>query len=366
MGLVQKWFQWWQIVLAMLLVQLFATGMQVLSRVILVEGTFVFALMTYRHVVAALCVAPLAFYFERGQVKKFGGLVWFWLFVNALTGITFAMGMFYYGLRDTTATYATNFLNLIPIVTFVFSIISGLEKLELHTKAGKVKTIGALLCVAGALTTSLYKGKGLHIGHHHVNSHITAKTSDAHWARGTFMLVGSCLSYSAWFIVQVKLLKVFPFKYWGTMLTCIIAALQSAVMGLCLDRRTIAWRVGWNLQLVTIIYSGTLATAATFCLLTWAISIQGPTYPSMFNPLTLIFVALSEALILGEAIRTGTLLGMVLIILGLYSFLWGKTKEIKSLAQQRVEAEEPGNTIDGEPTGLQLTAMVPSTSPVRK
>ncbi|PON71931.1 WAT1-related protein [Parasponia andersonii] len=87
----------------------------------------------------------------------------------------------------------------------------------------------------------------------------------------------------------------------------------------------------------------------------------------MFNPLTLILVALSEALILDEAIRIGTLLGTVLIILGLYSFLWGKTKEIKSLPRQRVEAEEPGNTIDGEPTALaQPTAMVPSTSPVRK
>ena len=65
MGLALKWFQWSQVVLAMLLIQVFATGMQILSRVILVEGTFVFALMTYRNVVAAFFVAPLAFYFER-------------------------------------------------------------------------------------------------------------------------------------------------------------------------------------------------------------------------------------------------------------------------------------------------------------
>lgn len=37
--------------------------------------------------------------------------------------ILFAMGLFYYGLKDTSATYAVNFLNLVPIVTFVFSII---------------------------------------------------------------------------------------------------------------------------------------------------------------------------------------------------------------------------------------------------
>lgn len=51
---------------------------------------------------------------------------------------------------------------------------------------------------------------------------------------------------------------------------------------------------------------GALATAATFCLLSWAITIKGPTYPPMFNPLALIFVATSEAIILDEPLRVGT------------------------------------------------------------
>lgn len=50
---------------------------------------------------------------------------------------------------------------------------------------------------------------------------------------------------------------------------------------------------------------GTLYSAATFCLLSWVISIRGPTYPSMFNPVGLIFVTVTEALLLGEAIRVG-------------------------------------------------------------
>lgn len=54
-----------QALLSMLLVQVFATGMQLLSRVILVQGTFIFALLAYRHLVAAVCVFPLALYFER-------------------------------------------------------------------------------------------------------------------------------------------------------------------------------------------------------------------------------------------------------------------------------------------------------------
>ncbi|TKY73995.1 WAT1-related protein [Spatholobus suberectus] len=65
MKIVKEWFKGSQAVLSMFLVQVFATGMQILSRVILVEGTFIFALIAYRHVVAAICVAPFAFYFER-------------------------------------------------------------------------------------------------------------------------------------------------------------------------------------------------------------------------------------------------------------------------------------------------------------
>ncbi|XP_062074825.1 WAT1-related protein At5g64700-like [Humulus lupulus] len=342
----KKWFKWSQVVLAMLMVQVFSTGMQVLSRVVLVKGTFVFALITYRNVVAALCVAPLAYYFEiRDHEMKFDWQVWFWLFVNALN-VVGTTGLFYYGLKDTTATYATNFLNLIPIVTFVVSVITRMERLRLGTKPGKVKTIGALLCVSGAIVTGLYKGKEFFIGHHHDeslsghNNSSSAMASHSHWARGTILLVVSSLAYSSWFIVQVKLQKLLPYVYLSTMLTCILSSFQSVLLGLCLNTDSIAWSLGWNLQLVTVIYSGILATAVNLCLLSWAISVQGPTYPPMFNPLALIFVAFLEALTLGEPITVGTLMGVVLIIFGLYSFLWGKRKEIKSLSQQKVGFHE--------------------------
>ncbi|KAE8661981.1 hypothetical protein F3Y22_tig00113721pilonHSYRG00036 [Hibiscus syriacus] len=327
----KRWLVWSQMVASMLAVQVFATGQQLLSKVILNQGTFIFSFMAYRHLVAALCVAPFAFFLERADSKKLAWSTWFWLFINALTGITMAMGLFYYGLRDTTATYSTNFLNVIPIVTFVFSILLRMEKLGLDSKAGKIKTMGAIICVGGALTTSLYKGKEFNLIHDHRHFHSPAamEVSSSNWTRGSFMLVGSCLCYAIWYILQVKLLRVFPSRYRATLITCIMASVQSTAIGLCLDRREAAWRLEWNLQLVTIVYSGALSTAATFCLLTWAIAKRGPTYAPMFNPLSLIFIAVSEALLLGEPMRLGIVVGTVMIIVGLYSFLWGRRKESK-------------------------------------
>ncbi|KAJ8446392.1 hypothetical protein Cgig2_019285 [Carnegiea gigantea] len=277
-----------------------------------------------------------------------------------------AMGMFYYGLRDTTATYATNFLNLIPIVTFIFSIILRMDRLNLNTRRGKIKVIGTLLCVAGALTVSLYKGKVFHIGNHHVHHHIMINKMKQNWTRGTLLLVGSCLSYATWFTVQVKLLKLFPAKYWVTMLTCASASIQTAVVGVCIDRSKSSWQLGWNLQLITIVYSAVLASAASFYLISWAVASKGPTYPPMFNPLSLIFIALIEALFLGENLSGGSLLGMVVIIVGLYSFLWGSGRQRETDPLLPKSANIGGGSAAGtELVGSQLTAMVvPTASPV--
>ncbi|KAK0592321.1 hypothetical protein LWI29_017203 [Acer saccharum] len=49
----------------MVLVQIFTTGIHLLSVASLGEDTFVFALLTYRHLVVTICVSPLAFCFER-------------------------------------------------------------------------------------------------------------------------------------------------------------------------------------------------------------------------------------------------------------------------------------------------------------
>ncbi|KAM7504945.1 hypothetical protein LguiB_003849 [Lonicera macranthoides] len=372
---VKRWIEESKVAGGMLLVQLFATGMQLLSKVILNQGIFVFALITYRHILAAFCVAPFAFYFDRGNFKKLSWLAFFWLFITALTGISMAMGFYYFGLRDTTATYATNFLNLIPIVTFFFSTVLRIEKLRLGTKVGKIKMVGAILCLTGALTMSLYKGKSFHISSHQSTSHVNMKKASINQTRGTLFLVTSILSYGFWFIVQVKLFKVFPYKYCATLLVCIIASLQQLAIGLCIDRSKKAWKLGWNLQLITIFYSGALATAATFCLISWAIAQRGPTYPSMFNPIALILVAITGTLFLGEEITVGSLAGMSLVIVGLYSFLWAKNKEFKSMTRTpplplplskppQGAADESERTESAAAAMKQLTAIVvPSASP---
>ncbi|KAM3381676.1 WAT1-related protein [Capsicum galapagoense] len=347
------------VLIGMLTVQVIATGLQLLSKVILSHGTFVFALTTYRHVVATLCIAPFALLWERESLKKVTWSIFFWLFMIALTGIIMAMGLFYYGLKDTTATYATNFLNLIPIVTFIFSTVLGMERLRLKTKIGKIKLLGAMLCLAGALTITLYKGKVFYISHNHKHQNISKANENV--VRGTIFLMCSCMSYACWFLIQAKVSKVFPYKYSATFIVSMIATVQGAIVGVCIDRRKASWKLGLNLQLITIFYSGALATAATFCFISWTVTKKGPTFPSMFNPLALIFVTIAEAVLLGQEMSIGSLLGMFLIIVGLYSFLRAKTQELTQIGLPNPGDAEapppPENGIIKRPKNMELPIL---------
>ncbi|KAK1296331.1 WAT1-related protein [Acorus calamus] len=169
--------------------------------------------------------------------------------------IQLAMGLYYYGLRDTTATYSTYFLNLIPIVTFLFAVTTRIEKLGLSSNAGRMKILGTVVCVGGALMTGLYRGITLVHGDTHFGLHARAQTVApvmTNMTRGTLFLCCSCLSYAVWFLVQ-----------------------------------------------------GALNTGATFVLLSWVISRRGPTYPAMFNALTLIFIAILDCAIMGQDLTLG-------------------------------------------------------------
>ncbi|KAL5198818.1 hypothetical protein ABZP36_002330 [Zizania latifolia] len=327
---------------SMALVQAFTIGALILSKLAFNVGMAPFVLLTYRNLIAAVTVSPFAFWFEREMMKKVSCKVLGLISINALFGIVLAMGLHYYGLRATNAAYTVNFLNLIPVVTFVIAAIFRLEKLRLRTCPGTMKVIGTVICVGGTMVISLYKGKLLHLWPTHLlkQAQLQAMGSDAspfpgnhNMLVGTLFLCGSCLSYAFWFIVQAKVSKEFPSKYVSTMLACLLGTVQSVVIGIAIDPDTSAWALKWDLQLLTVIYSGVFNTAASFCLISWAVARRGPTYPSMFNSLSLIVTVVLDSVLLGSDVSVGSLLGAFMIIVGLYAFLWGKGKEMKRQQQ---------------------------------
>ncbi|XP_021301857.1 WAT1-related protein At2g37450 [Sorghum bicolor] len=329
--------------LGMVVVQAIMVGMVLLSKMALNAGMRPMVLIVYRSIVAAIVVAPLAFVFER---------------------VVLAMGLYYYGLQSTSAAYSAIFLNLIPIVTFIIAIILRAEDLALRTWPGRTKVLGAVLCVGGTMVVSLLKGPLLHLWPRTLaDAEAPAAaaspgggSSHSHhgMVTGTLFLCGSCLSYALWLIVQARLAKVFPSKYWMTMLTCVVGSLESLVVGMCISHDHAEWALKWDMQLLTVVYSGVLNTGVTFVLISWAVSRRGPIYPPMFNSLSLIVATILDSVLLGTNIYLGSVLGTLLIVVGLYAFLWGKGKEAKKKKAAAAARQEAHHNHQDQGGVLQL------------
>ncbi|KAM0881515.1 hypothetical protein ACQ4PT_032893 [Festuca glaucescens] len=345
----------------MVLVQVFTVVTMLMSKVALNAGMHPLVLLVYRNLVAAVVVAPLAVAFERDLWKRLNLAVLGWIFINATFGVLLAMGLYYCGLRATSAAYAVNFLNLIPVATFLIAVVFRAERLSLACWPGRTKLLGAAAGVAGTMVISLCKGTHLLLPHlrspayHGGNRLAVVHGNYRDMAVGTLFLVGSCVSYALWFVVQARVAVVFPSRYWTTTLTCAAGSVQSAIAAAVVVALTGtgasggltsgAWRLRWNMQLATVVYSGVFNTGVTFVLVSWAVARRGPVYPPMFNSLSLVATTIVDALVLGTDIYLGGVLGAVLVVLGLYAFLWGKGKELAAAKAKELE-RPPGDDDD--------------------
>ncbi|GLT30406.1 hypothetical protein SLA2020_052070 [Shorea laevis] len=104
------------------------------------------------------------------------------------------------------------------------------------------------------------------------------------------------------------------------------------------------------------VLQGILASGLMYMLISLCVRMRGPLYASIFNPLLLVLVAFAGSLFLEEKLLLGSVLGAVLIVLGLYIVLWGKGKELKKMTQlmpsMSPQITEPIEIIVTLPTSL--------------
>nr|XP_025876535.1 WAT1-related protein At5g64700 isoform X1 [Oryza sativa Japonica Group] len=305
----------WKAPASMVLVQLFITGMIMLSKVSIGGGMFIFALLAYRSLFGAVFILPFALIFERGKWRDMDWRAFGWIFFNAFIGYAVPMSLYFYGLKDTTASYAVIFINIIPLFAFILSLMFRLETFEIGSIVGVLKIVGVLLSVGGTMLVSLYKGKSLHLWNsilQHQNEPATKTATNQ--LRGTILLVASSFAYACWYLVQSKVLKVYPYKYWSSMITCLVGGFQVAFVGIILRRHKSAWKLGWDLNLVTVVYSGALATGGKYSLNSWVVAKRGPAYPPMFNPLSVVFTVVLDSVLMGDDVTVGRSVAIICTI----------------------------------------------------
>ncbi|XP_076937257.1 WAT1-related protein At1g25270-like [Bidens hawaiensis] len=346
-------------VLLMVAVQMAFAGVNVLYKLAANDGMILPILVAYRFIFSTAFIVPLALFVER---KKRPNLTWMILlqaFCCGLFGGSLAQNLYVKALSLTSATFAAATTNLIPAITFLLAVCFGMERLGWKTSSGAAKIMGTAFGVGGAMLLTFYKGVDLNLwktnvnllhGQHH-SSHVQ---NSSNMVVGSLLAIGSCISYFIWLIIQTNMVKRYPCPYSVTALTSTMGAIQAVVFGLCTERNWADWKLGWNIRLLTVAYSGMLASGLMFTFVACCVQMRGPLYVSAFNPLLLVLVAIAGSLVLNESLHLGSLLGAILIIFGLYAVLWGKGKEVKKVAQLCPIREPSIGTGESERSSLEV------------
>ncbi|KAK4491224.1 hypothetical protein RD792_001957 [Penstemon davidsonii] len=258
----------------MVSVQIAFTGVNIFYKLAANNGMNLQVVIAYRFLFAVATVIPLALIFERKNRPRLTWTIVFQGFICALFGATVAQNLYAESLALTSATYAAATTNLQPALTFLLAIFFRMEKAGLNTMAGKAKA---------------------------------------------------------------KMSEIYPCHYSSAALISIMGSFQAIVYALCMERDWNQWKLAWNLRLLTVAYMGILGSGIVWAFMMSCVRMRGPLFVSVFNPLMLVLVALSSSLLLDENFYLGRyvriVLGAVIIIGGLYSVLWGKSKEMKKISR---------------------------------
>ncbi|KAL6868137.1 hypothetical protein ACP4OV_014982 [Aristida adscensionis] len=329
-----------------LIIQLIYTGMFIISKAAFDQGMNTFVFIFYRQAASSLLLLPIALFLERlhiisttsnkeiEQVEKNAPSISFRvllkLFLNALIGNTFSLNMYNLSVKLTSASVASATFNSQPVVTFCLALLLRLEVVKLRSSSGIAKVTGVVLCLAGVLVIALYMGPGISpINHHHVIPvHSLNVPTKVTLIKGTFFMVLANIAMSFWLVQQAVILEEYPNKMLVTLSQSVFSVVQSFVVAVVAERGFSKWRLHPDIRLVAIIYTGFMVNGVSFYLQAWCMEMKGPVFLTAWTPLCLIFTLFCSSF-LGEYVHLGSIIGGVLLVGGLYSVLWGKSKENK-------------------------------------
>ncbi|VAI68633.1 unnamed protein product [Triticum turgidum subsp. durum] len=211
------------------------------------------------------------------------------------------------------------------------------EALEVRSKSGSAKISGTLLSLTGAMMLTFYKGASLTHLHHHLppSSAAAAGVEEQHrsavrWVLGSASMLANVVGFAGWLLLQRRLTRLYPAVYSAT-------ALMSPPGGSAAPSRS-----------PPSCTAGVVASGVGYLLLTYCVEKRGPVFTAAFSPLAQMFVAGIDLCVLHEPLYLGSVLGSVLVILGLYLVLWGKREEAAVAAAaaapaKRVEVAAAGH-----------------------
>ncbi|KAF7819161.1 WAT1-related protein [Senna tora] len=338
--------------IAMISLQFGYAGMNIITKVSLNRGMSHYVLVVYRHAFATAAIAPFALLLERKVRPKLTFLMFMQIFVLGLLGPVIDQNLYYAGLKFTSPTYSCAISNMLPAMTFVMAFLCRMEKVDIRKVRCIAKVIGTVVTIAGAMLMTLYKGRVIdlfwtHYIHHPSNyspSSNPSHSAEQDWVKGSILLIIATLAWASFFILQAITLRTYSAQLSLTTLVCFMGTLQSIAVTFVMEHKPSVWTIGWDMNLFAAAYAGIVSSGIAYYVQGIVMQKRGPVFVTAFSPLMMIIVAIMGSFILAEKIYLGGVIGSVLIVVGLYSVLWGKYKEHK---EKEAEISIPEGTTKG-------------------
>ncbi|VAI09996.1 unnamed protein product [Triticum turgidum subsp. durum] len=331
----------------MIMVQLCYTLMYFVTEAAFNRGLNPYVYVTYRHLLVAVLLWPFAYYHEKKLRPKMTWMLFLEIFVLSLLGVSLTLNMYFASLKYTSPTFVTSMVNTVASITFVIAIALRMEIVDLRSARGLAKVAGTAVSFAGVTTMTLYKGTAI-ASPWRAPVHIPRGGDAPHdaWLKGSLLAVASCVCWSVWYIMQATSVKRYPAELSLTAWMATVGGVQSAAFTLLLQHERQDWLIGFGLKFWCIIYSGLACSGFTVFAQLWCTEKKGPVFVTMFNPVSTIMVAILAYFIFGENLYVGSIIGGVVVILGLYMLLWGKDKDQEYNAAGAASGDEQGGSPD--------------------
>ncbi|CAN6460832.1 unnamed protein product [Victoria cruziana] len=327
------------VILLLIAMQLLYGSFSVFAKRVLSMGLSPHFVVIVGGLVTAIIISPAAFFLERGKRPSTlsPSLLIQFLFIS-VGQVTVFESLLFSGIRKTSPAIATAMPNLVPSLVFIIAWFIGLEKVNLRRGRSWAKIVGTFVCLGGTLALAFPKGPP--ISHTH-----TSQSPDDDMFIGCMYLLVAVFAISCVLVLQAATLVQYPAPVSLCALTYFLGSVSTAILHVVLEG---GFDLGWS-ALTPAAVSGVailrgLMNGIAFSIHAWGIKKKGPVIVSAFSPITTIWSGILSTIFLGNSLSLGSIIGTILIFIGLYLVLWGKNKDKYALVVE--EAINEGDLLE--------------------
>ncbi|KAF3780633.1 WAT1-related protein [Nymphaea thermarum] len=326
------------IILGLIAMQLLYGSFSVFMSRVLSTGLNPQFVVIFGSLLTAIVLSPVAFFLEkRKRPSKLSPRLLIQFFCISIGGVTAFQSLLLLGIHKTSPAIASAMPNLSPSLVFLIAWFIGLEVVDLRSGRSWAKIVGTLVCLGGAMALAFLRGPSI--------SHwLTSQAPDDDMFIGCMYLLVAVFALSCVTILQAATLMHYPAPLSLCAITYWMGSVFTAVLHVVQER---GFDLGWSQLSPAALFGAALVggfvNGTSFSFQAWSIKKKGPVMVSAFHPISTIWSAILSFLLLGDSLRLRSIIGMVLVFIGLYLVLWGKNKDRYALP---LEANNEGGLLE--------------------